>query len=190
MKQPRVTRNKKNQFIGFTLIEVLVVLVIISVVTAGVLLTVRHNRSWDERLFSENLSETLSLAQEYAILQSTTLKVVFHVNKIDFYQLKIDDKSQNSYWMKVQDTPLHSIIIPSIYQIQLQLPTQVLPADQEDEDEDEKDQDKLLAEDASSILMTMSGDWTPFVLLVGEPDKLPLYRIVGSAGGGISMHAL
>ena len=51
---------------GFTLLELLVVLVIISIVASMAMLTIGHNQNKEMETFTKELTQTLTLAEEQA----------------------------------------------------------------------------------------------------------------------------
>lgn len=168
-------RNNVTTRRGFTLIEILIVLVVISIVAAGVTLTVGHNRSWNQKVFAEEVTELLSLAQEYAILQPATLQVTISHHQIQFQQWQIDARTQKGRWVSIDESYLKPLAIPADYAVRLT----VLSAVAKDED-----QNNL------PIVISMNGDWTPFQLWIGSVGAAPRFLIQGDRGGALSMTLL
>lgn len=162
-----------NRVRGFTLIEVLIVLVIISVVATGVTLTVGHNRVWTQKAFVDEVSEVLSLAQEYAILQTATVRVIVNDNHIRFQKLQFDDKRPEGYWVQVDEPYLQALPIPSGLTVRLE--TQIPHSDEEKNDV------------APFVVISMNGDWTPFSLWIGREGERALYHLTGVRGGALKV---
>lgn len=158
---------------GLTLIEVLVVLVIISIVAAGVTLTVGHNRSWSQKVFVEELSEVLTLAQEYAMLQPATIQVSLRDRALYFQEWRVDSKSGKGAWVPVETSSLQSLAIPSDYAVRMDVHVKQSENDEQDH--------------RMPIVMSMNGDWTPFDLWVGLITESPQYRITGLPGGAMTV---
>src|SRR5688500_5366349 len=94
---------------GFTLLEILVVLVIISVVATMGMLTIGYNDHKKIEAFAKDLTETITLAEEQALLQPTNLNLVFTKKTFGFYQsLKGKDTSDLKI-VSDQELGLHPI---------------------------------------------------------------------------------
>lgn len=69
---------------GFTLIEILVVLFIMSIVTSVALLSISHNENRQLEAFASEFVQTMTLAEEQAMLQASVLGVSIKSNKLQF----------------------------------------------------------------------------------------------------------
>lgn len=76
-------RNNK----GFTLIEIMVVLLILAIVTAVAMLSFnRLSGTRHVKFFSQNLNDKIRLAEQTAMLQSTTIGLEISRSSYAFYQ--------------------------------------------------------------------------------------------------------
>lgn len=75
----------KKQY-GFTLLEILIVMVIMSIVAGFAVMTISYNRNSQVEQIAKQLKNIITLAEEEAILQSTTLGLAFTQHSFQFYQ--------------------------------------------------------------------------------------------------------
>lgn len=149
---------------GFTLIEILIVIVIIGI-TLGFALIAFGDFGESRRIqFSaEQLANTLSLAQQQAILETSTLGL--RINNTSYQILKFQDKTgwnpiSNKGIFKVHYFPKNTVIhLKTSYK-----PVQGTPA----------------------ILITSSGDMTPFTLEFGTDKEKWMARLTGSHDGNLN----
>jgi general secretion pathway protein H len=146
---------------GFTLIELLIVIVIISVVSSVALLSISHNQHKNIENFAHQLAQVITLAEHEAMLRPATLGLGFTTQHYQFYKYK-------STWQPLTDKNLGQHSIPNKIQLSLQMNDKTIPADGK-----------------PAIVIAASGDITPFTILLGEPDKQPIYQISGEANGNI-----
>lgn len=169
--------HRAQQF-GFTLIELLIVMVIISVVAAGVTLSIGHNRTWQQKMFVEEVAEKLSLAQEYAILQPANLQVTIAANHIQFKEWRVDEKTQQGRFVQVKDPYLQALPIPDEYIVRLQVVTAQSSVSADDDTETEK---------KPAIYISMNGDWTPFDISISRLNDARYDHVHGVLGGDLSI---
>lgn len=148
---------------GFTLIELLIVIVIISVVSSVALLTISHNQNKDIENFAHRLVQVITLAEHEAMLRPATLGLGFTGTTYQFYNYKPSSK-----WQPIDDKNLSSHSIPNNVQITLKM------------------NEKTIALDGKPvIIISESSDITPFIILLSEPNKRPVYQVTGDANGNI-----
>lgn len=146
---------------GFTLIEILVVIVIIGI-TMGFALVAFGDFGADKRiLFSaEQLLNTLKTVQQQAILESSTLG------------LRIDQKSYQIVkylddWQPVSNKGIYKVFFfPKDTVISLQTSTKT-------------------QSNTPSILINASGDMTPFTLQMGTKTNLAIATITAQYNGSL-----
>jgi len=78
------SRKVSGNRCGFTLIEILVVILIISIVTSVALLSISRNENRQLETFTKDLVQTLTLAQEQAMLQPAVLGLAIERHTYQF----------------------------------------------------------------------------------------------------------
>lgn len=156
---------------GYTLLEILVVLVIISIVAGMAILTVGHNDNKQLQAFTQQLAQTLTLAEEQALLQPATLGLELTAHSFRFYEYRQTQASPS--WEPLADRELGLHEIPHDIEISLQIADKVLPLEK-------------LAGKAPSLLISTNGTLTPFTILIGKKDKPPSYELIGHADGSVT----
>ncbi len=155
---------------GFTLIEILIVMLIISIVGGITLLAVSHNRNTQLGTYTNQLTNRLILAEQRAMLLPMVFKLVITDETLQFYQYQ----EATSRFTKSSDSTLGLYRIPENIHLTLKM---------QDEDPEKKHPEP-------HIIFSSSGDLTPFSLLIGSPKKPPTYEIKGDANGNIKMHKI
>lgn len=158
---------------GYTLLEVLVVLVIISVVASMAVLTIGHNSNKELQAFTQTLTETLTLAEEQALLQPTMLGLSLTPQSFRFYEYR--QTGTETSWKPLSDPELGLHTIPSDIQLNLQIAHTKQPLSPE-------------TNKTPSILISTNGTLTPFVILIGKKNQKPRYQVIGRADGSIVSH--
>ena len=153
---------------GFTLIEVLVVLFIMSIVMSVALLSISHHEARQLEAFTKELVERLTLAEEQAMLQPAILGLSINKNAYQFASNKKEG------WLPLQDTILAHHAIPATMQLSLEMGGKKMAIEQ----------------DVPQIVISTNGDITPFTLYVGQKGKPPRYVIHGEADGSIKSTTL
>lgn len=116
----RVKNNKAN---GFTLLELLIVLVIIGVVIAAVALSIHNSGSSQESRSAANIFRARTLyAEQNAILQSTTIGLAISQTGYQFYHLQNKPPSEVIYWQKSDVDALRFQAWPKSMDLSLHLP--------------------------------------------------------------------
>jgi general secretion pathway protein H len=156
---------------GYTLLEILVVLVIISIVAGMAVLTVGHNHNKQLQAFTQELAQTLTLAEEQALLQPTTLGLELTPRSFRFYEYR--EVKTGKTWEPVADRELGLHSIPKDIQVSLQIAGKTLPLE-------------ALEGKAPSLLVSTNGTLTPFTILIGQKDKTPRYQLTGRSDGTVT----
>lgn len=153
---------------GFTLIEILVVMVIISIVTSVALFTVSRNENKQLESFANELVQIVGLAEEQAMLQPSVFGL--SVNKHSFSFASYQPKSENE-WRPLEDKIFGKHSIPHNIHVELKMHDQ--------------------AEGASPrIVFSTNGDITPFTIYVGKKGQQPRYAVRGDADGKVTSQLL
>ncbi len=154
---------------GFTLIEILVVLFIISIVTAVALLTIGKNEQREVKRFAEELTQILTLAEEQAMLQPTVLGLALNQDSFHFASYQLETDKKKNYWKPLQDNLLGKHRIPSDIEVNIKMGKESKAVSHEPQ-----------------IIISTNGDLTPFTIYVGKQGEKPLYEIKGDADGNVT----
>ncbi len=148
---------------GFTLIEILVVLVIIGI-TIGFALLAFGDFGGSRRVVTaaESLSNQIKLIQQQAIMESATYGM-----QIEAKQYTVLKFSSSSTWQKSTNPFFKRILtFPSNTLVSF---TSTSPKQQ------------------PSIIIYSSGEMTPFQITFGTPKSPTLIKIIGEANGDIKL---
>lgn len=164
---------------GFTLIEILVVLFIISIVTSVALLSISRNQNKQLETFTNHLTQIVSLAEEQAMLQPIVLGLSLKDQAFQFSTLKNDvTADKKNKWTAFQDTILGKQAIPDDIQVGVEVGNQTASST------DEADKTN------PQIIISTNGDITPFTIYIGKRGEKPRYMITGDADGNVSNKVL
>lgn len=166
----------KKSKAGYTLLEVLVVLVIISIVSTTAVLMIGHNSNKELESYSKALVETLTLAEEEALLRATTLGLVFSNKDYGLYQAH--EKPEGLEWEVFSKAKL----TPDNLELSLLVNEEAIPL------AEANDEAKEAESKEPSLLISTNGTITPFRLLIGRKHDKPRYEIVASRDGSIEAH--
>lgn len=164
---------------GFTLIEILVVLFIISIVTTVALLTISRNQNRALDVFAKEFTQRLSLAEEQAMLQPSVLGLSIAENGYQFTRYHSQQGEKKSSWLPTQDKLLGDHAIPLGIELNVEVGGKKLA-----ENKDEK------KNATPQIVISTNGDITPFTIYVGKTGQSPRYMISGDADGNITSKLL
>lgn len=162
--------NHKHKIRGYTLIEILVVLFIISIVTSVALLSIGRNKNKEVESFTQELVQRMQLAEEQALLQPVVVGVSFNNHSLQF------TRYQEKKWQPLSENALSPYRIPKGIQVKIELNT----AEGEGE----------IKKNFPPIIFSTSGDMTPFTIYVGRVGEAPRYAIKGEADGMLTTTAL
>jgi general secretion pathway protein H len=149
---------------GFTLVEVLVVLFIMSIVTSVALLTINHNENRRLEAFTNELVQRMTLAEEEAMLQPAVLGLSIQDGMIQFARYQPVENEKKISWQPLHDHVLSDVAIPAGMEVNA------------------KSSGKKIA----WIIFSTNGDITPFTIYIAKKGKSPRYIINGDAGGNIT----
>lgn len=165
---------------GFTLIEILIVLFIMSIVAGAALVSMNQNNGKQLESFTNEITQLLTLAEEQAILQPNVLGLLVQEDAFQFFSLQPGKDQRQVLWIPLEDTVLSRYAIPSNVQVSLQLVGNKQKNDAKDEEEEK---DKKVH---PQVIISTNGDLTPFVIYVGKKGEKPRYVITGEADGHIT----
>ncbi|MCX7117543.1 MAG: type II secretion system minor pseudopilin GspH [Legionellales bacterium] len=157
-------RNKWDKPHGFTLIEILVVVLIISI-SLGFALLAMGDFGEQRRLFTsaEQFVNYVTFAEHQAIIESNTLGV--RIMKSSYYLLRFQPPS---HWLPMPNK--------SMYRIQ-HFPKHTITSIESETG----------SNDAPQIIVDAEGDITPFILHLKLKGDHVTLRVVGSSDGKIKV---
>lgn len=153
---------------GFTLIEILIVMIIISIVAGIAMITIHTNQRKQSETLAHLLVNTIQLAEQEAMLRPATLGLAFTPKNFQFYIIEHDKEKNIDKWQPLSK-PLGSYKIPDDTKITLNIHDETVPANGE-----------------PKLIITPSNDLTPFVILIGKQGQTPYYQITGKANGEVT----
>lgn len=154
---------------GFTLIEILIVMVIISIVAGVAMMTITVNRSKQYEALAKQLTRVIQLAQQEAMLRPATIGFGISDRAYRFFIFKRDAKKHKTHWQPITDPGLATHNLPDKTHIALQVSGQPMPADE-----------------TPQVIISASGDISPFVILIGADNDAPLWQVTGYANGEVA----
>tara|TARA_R110000868_G_scaffold63868_7_gene192258 strand:+ start:180 stop:734 length:555 start_codon:yes stop_codon:yes gene_type:complete len=169
--------SRLNRVAGYTLIELLIVIFIISIVTTVTMLTIGRNENRDIETFAKELTQMVSMAEEQAMLEPNVLGISLATSSIQFASLAKDKETKESVWLPMDDHVLGRYVVPANIQVSLQMGGNTVELDSS-------------LQSIPQIVISTNGDVTPFVVYVGKRGKKPLYAITGNADGTVSRTSL
>ncbi len=106
---------------GYTLIEILIVLFIISIVTTVGLLSIGNNDNRQMKSIATELTQILVLAEEQAMLSPSVLGLTVQKQALQFSTLSMAANGKQNTWLPLQDTVLKSYNVPGNIQISVNM---------------------------------------------------------------------
>jgi general secretion pathway protein H len=159
---------------GYTLIEILVVIFIISLVTSVAVLSIGRNENKQVEAFANQLTQMLSFAEEQAMLQPNVLGLSFNKHSLQFSSLQIEQDGTKQNWIPLNDNVLGKRDFPGDIEIGIQVGNALA------------NNDDQTVKDVPQIIISTNGDFTPFTIYVGRKGKKPLYVISGDENGTVT----
>jgi general secretion pathway protein H len=149
---------------GFTLIEVMVVIVIIGVLINFVTLSIGRNSPQDQlKTEAQRLSSLIGLASEEALLRSALIGVDISEEEYSFLRL------EEGVWHPMDDNLFRPRQLPEGMEFS------IASTQQEGEDDEEKN--------IPEIILLNSGEMTPFELKLSSDSTESYYRLTGDEMG-------
>lgn len=172
----RPLNTSRVRTVGYTLIEVLIVIFIISIVTTVTLMTISRNENRDIDIFAKELAQMVSLAEEQAMLEPNVLGISLAQHSVQFASLGKDEQTQKPVWLPLTDHALTRTAIPKNVQVSLEVAGNTIELSG--------------AAKVPQIIFSTNGDVTPFIMYVGKKGQKPRYAITADADGNVSSTAL
>ena len=147
-----MTIHRPNR--GFTLIELLIVMLIISIVGGIALLTLSKNNHREMSYLASHIQDLLDLAEEEALLRSTTLGLLISPNAYQFLEYHPSKKEENP-WHPLAFPLFAKKVIPHNITFRLKINGHIVPF-----------------HDTPDILISENGDITPFTLFIEKNKKI------------------
>ena len=166
-----------QQQAGFTLLELLVVLLILGILTTLATLSLGGDAKSHIKDEARRFAALAELATEESILQGRVLGLDFHAGGYRFLFMSMDDKGQ-MLWLPLDEDrilrprDMHPEIRP---QLLLDGLPYTLP-------------ERANEEPTPHIFFLSSGERTPFELRLGRREGDTVYRIKADAVGAIELH--
>lgn len=150
---------------GYTLIEILIVLFIISIVSTTALLTIGQNQNRQLKTTAVQIRQMLILAEEHAMLQPAILGLRVDEHGFAF---KIFQNEKKPAWLPVDEKTLapHHLSDDIVLQLVQQTKQQTDAG-------------------APQVVISSSGDLTPFKIYIGKQGAAPRYVVKGEADGTV-----
>lgn len=172
--------KKRMIYSGYTLIEILIVLFIVSIVSGVALLSISRNESQQLTAFANELTETLTLAEEQAMLQPGILGLFVNDQSLRFVAYQATDEHKKNAWVPLYNKILGKKAIPQEMEVKIAF---------KDKQVGTKSADVFDA-NTPQIVISTNGDLTPFSIYVGKKGKKPRYVIRGDADGNVTNQLL
>lgn len=157
----------RKQSKGFTLIEILIVIVIISIVSGVALVTLSNNKTKQLESLAKQFTRLVTLAEQEAMLRPSTLGLALGDHYFQFLQYSPSDN--NAYpWQTLTSKNLGLHDIPGHVQIMLTI-----------------NHERITLDGKPHIFISESGDITPFTMTFAKKGEKPAYVVRGDASGKV-----
>jgi general secretion pathway protein H len=158
---------------GFTLIEVMVVVVIIGILINFAVLSLRSHSPADQlNDEAQRLRSLLQIAGEEALLRSSFIGV--DITETGYGFLRLEEET----WQPVEDTLFRDRELPEDVQISI---TTAQPPGDEDDDEEKR---------TPEIILMNSGEITPFDLKISSLQSDDYFRLSGNETGELNLERI
>lgn len=168
---------KNNNQHGFTLLEIMLVLLLMGMLSVGVVMTLPNNLISEENVNwqAQRFTTLLQFAEDEALISGTELGLYFHENSYQF----VFYNHKNKKWLPVINKQItEQIEMPKTLEISYQLSgsvwDEITSEDQDnfidDQDLLDLDGDKMLRSLAPQVYIMSSGEVTPFTLQFSEVE--------------------
>lgn len=165
---------------GFTLIEILVVIFIMSIVTSVALLTISRNENRQLEAYAKELQQTLTLLEEEAMLKPSVLGLSIEENSLRLSAYQPAEGEKKSAWLSHETRQGSNHSIPRDIELSLEMGGKKQVSDQGEEKRKQ----------SPDIVISTNGDVTPFTIYVARKGKSPRYVVRGDSNGNITSQLL
>lgn len=160
--------SKSKRQTGFTLIEILVVLVILTIIIAAAAISIGEKTTAFHAKNAANRIKTIApLASQEALLQSTLYGLMITPQQFQLFQFA------NGHWQPLPQALFGRYDLSSDIKIVLQINDNLVKLPD------------ILIPPAPQILFSNAGDMTPFIMLIETRKGGALYQLKGQANGEI-----
>src|SRR5579885_1593659 len=104
--------NDMTSHHGYTLIEILIVIFIMSIAASVALLSIQHNENKQMEAIANELNQMVTLAEEQAMLQPKILGLSVKANTFQFTSLESTEEGKKYTWVPLHDTVLGKHTVP------------------------------------------------------------------------------
>lgn len=153
---------------GFTLIEILIVIVIISIVSGIAALTLSRNQQKQYEYLANNLAHIITLAEEEAMLRPATLGLAFTSHSFQFFEYHNKADKNAIHWQPLTDSIFGLHHISKNIEIILFVQNK-----------------KIDLNGKPQVIISTSGDIAPFTIWLGRKDQPPSYEVIGYPNGNV-----
>jgi general secretion pathway protein H len=157
---------------GFTLIEILIVMLIMSIVSGIAILMISSNTQKQIEYSAKALTRALTLASEEAILRPGTLGAAFTENSYEFFIYQEPKVEDDNPWKPLPGKTFRKHFFPKKAVISLKVQDQTVELN-----------------GAPQVIIAENGNFTPFTLTIWDAEK-PLYQISGNTSGEVTNESL
>lgn len=139
---------------GFTLLELLIVMVIIGIIVGAATLAIPHSKTSQLEKEAQRFEALLRLARDEAVFQSRSVGVLFEESA---YQFMIAGDEQGQ-WVTLSDKQLRPRALPEGFSFGLDLQGQIISFENDDSEE------RLIPH----VFVLSTGELTPFDLTISD----------------------
>ena len=169
---------------GFTLVEILVVLVIISILVGAVALSTGSNPARELEREAKRFTALLSMASDEALLQGQQLAFAFEYEQgRQGYRVLFLDEEENR-WQLLETKPF------GVYWLPEKIAFDLTPSDDSSNHSDAQASSRLinLSADVSLkpvLLVLSSGEWSPFIGQMRHSDYPTAIQLLSDGFTGV-----
>jgi general secretion pathway protein H len=158
---------------GFTLIEILIVMLIISIVSGVAVLTISNNQRKQMEMLADKLVNLITLAEEEAMLRPATLGLAFTPQSYQFFRFVEPGTAETTAWQPLETRNFTRQMLPTNVSISIKVAGQTLELNGKPQ-----------------IIITASGDVAPFIITIGKMGEKPAYAVINNNAGTLKAEAL
>lgn len=152
---------------GYTLIEILVVMLIVSVVSGAALLSIGHHTNRQLAAFADTMTQSVTLAVERAMLEPVVLGLTVKDQAFEFASLQQQVQGgKPNVWKPLEDVLLGPHPVPDNIEVSMKV--------------------NGVSKNDPKMIISTNGELTPFTIYVGQKGKKPRYAIRGQSDGTVT----